>query len=100
MLTSLEVWFKGIWPFILHGGTGVTLITVLLGAAYFSPVFKKDFIWAAAVVAVLLFAYGVGVHDEAKRRDLREVELVRVVRDAVKKAIESGDPDPYDDPSL
>lgn len=92
-------WFSGVWPFIAHAGTGGILIAGLLAAAYFSPVFKTDFLWAAGVVAVLMFAYGVGVHDESNRRDEREKALVTTVHDAVKRAVESGGPDPYDTPS-
>lgn len=91
-------WLQGVWPFMAHVGLGTSLIGGLLAGAYFSPVFKTDFVWAAAVVAVLMFAYGVGVHDESHMRDLREQKIIRTVHDAVKHALESGTKDPYDDP--
>lgn len=93
-------WFESIWPFVVHAGGGASLIAGLLAAAYFSPIFKKDFVWGAVVVAAALFVYGVGVHDEAKSRDVRDAQIVKTVHAAVKAAIESGAKDPYDDPNL
>lgn len=92
-------WAKEVWPFIQHAGGASALIVGLLAAAWFSPVFKKDFIYGAVVVAVLLFAYGVGVHDEHAKWDAREKAVTQSVHDAVIKALADGTPDPYDDPS-
>lgn len=89
-------WFTGIWPFIAHAGAGGSLIGALLAAAWFSPVFKKDFVYAALVVGVATFIYGVGVHDEKHRRDALDAALQQRVEDAVKNS--TGKVDPYDDP--
>lgn len=91
-------WAKEVWPFIQHAGSASALIAGLLAAAYFSPVFKKELVWAAGVVGVLLFAYGVGVHDEHKKWDAREAALTKTVHAAVVKAVNDGTKDPYDDP--
>lgn len=91
-------WLAEIWPFVKHAGGASALIGVLLAAAWFSPVFKKDFIYGAIVVAVGLFIYGIGVHDEHAKWNLREQAIIKQVRDAVKYAIENGTKDPYDDP--
>lgn len=99
-MSNILNWFQSIWPFVAHAGTGVTVMAGLLAAAYFSPFAKKEFVYAAVAVGIGLFVYGVGVHDESHRRDLREQQLVKSVHDAVRRAIESGEPDPYDDPNI
>lgn len=97
-MSALTLWVAGVLPFLVHVSTGAIVCAGLIAAAVFSPVFKREFVYAAIGVAVGLFVYGVGVHDEAHRRDAKEAVLIQQVRDAVKKAIESGEKDPYDDP--
>lgn len=91
-------WAKELWPFIEHAGGASALILALLAAAYFSPVFKVDFLWAAAVVAALLFAYSIGVRDEHRKWDARTAVITQQVHDAVVKAHKLGKKDPYDAP--
>ena len=91
--------FQELWPFIAHAGGASVTIAALLAAAWLSPVFKKEFVYAAVVMGVLLFSYSLGVKDEHKKWTLREAAITKQVHDAVKKAIESGEKDPYDDPS-
>lgn len=93
-------WFKELWPFVEHAGGASALIVALLAAAYFSPVFKVDFLWAAAAVAILLFSYSVGVRDEHKKWDAREAVITRQVHDAVVKAQRTHTKDPYDVPRI
>lgn len=81
-----------------HAGGASATIAALLAAAWFSPVFKKEFVYAAIVMGVLLFSYSIGVKDEHHKWKLREAQVTQQVHDAVKKAIESGEKDPYDDP--
>jgi hypothetical protein len=62
------------------------LIICLLLLAWFSPVFKKDFVWAAIVVAVALVLFNVGVHSEAKRVVAQEAVVNTTVDNAVKRS--------------
>lgn len=89
---------QGVWPLISHAGSGGLLIAGLLAAAYFSPVFKKEFVYGAIGVAVALFVYGVGVHDEKVKRDAAEQRVQTSVDNAVKDAITSQKKDRFDDP--
>jgi hypothetical protein len=57
----------GIWTLLLGYGIGVTLFACFLAAAYFSPVFKKDFFWAAVGVALFMAGYIIGVPQGEKR---------------------------------
>lgn len=91
-------WLQSVWPLISHAGSGGLLITGLLAAAYFSPVFKKEFVYGAVVVAIALFVYGVGVHDEKVKRDARDQQVQTDVDIAVKDAVTSQKKDPFDDP--
>lgn len=87
-MTTLLAWF----------GLGGVSIAGLLAAAYFSPVFKKYFLFGAGVVAVVLFVYGKGVHDEKVKRDAAEKATVDTVGRAVNDAKTSTKKDPFDDP--
>lgn len=91
-------YIQGVWPLIAHAGSGGLLIAGLLAAAWFSPVFKKEFVYAAVVVAVALTVYGVGVHDEKVRRDAQEQRVQTNVDNAVRDAITSKQKDRFDDP--
>lgn len=57
----------GIWPTIGYFSAGTGLLAALLAAAWFSPVFKKEFLWGAGVVGAFLFAFGFGVVTGEKR---------------------------------
>lgn len=91
-------WFQSVWPLVAHAGSGGVLIAGLLAAAWFSPVFKKELVYAAVVVGVALFVYGVGVHDEKVRRDAIDHAVQVKVDKAVKDAQTSTQKDPFDDP--
>ncbi len=68
MISSyLAYQFAGLWPLVWHFGLAGLLIAVFLAAAYFSPILKKDFIWAAVVVAVFSVAVAIGVNLGEKR---------------------------------
>ena len=60
-----------IWTLVWHWGTGVGAIVLLLAAAFFSPFCKKDFVYAAVIVAVALFIYGYGTVDASRLCDAR-----------------------------
>ncbi|MBO4228003.1 hypothetical protein [Bradyrhizobium neotropicale] len=57
----LHIAIAGIWPLIGYFGAGGTLLVGLLAAAWFSPVFKKEFLWAAGVVGAFMIAFTMGV---------------------------------------
>ena len=61
IMMFLKYQFAGIWPLLWHFGLGGVLVIGLLAAAYFSPVFKKDFLWAAALVVVIIISTAIGV---------------------------------------
>ena len=65
-----------IWTLVWHWGTGVGAIILLLAAAFFSPFCKKDFVYAAVIVAVALFIYGYGTVDASRLCDARLKEQV------------------------
>lgn len=93
-------WLEGSASLLVHYGLGGLGVAGLLAAAYFSPVFKKDFVYGAIVVAVGMAVYSVGVHDEKLKRDAQQKAVQDGVTNAVKDAITSTKKDPYDDPNL
>lgn len=83
---TIQSFFAGSWDLIWHQGLGIGLIICFLLASYFSPVFKKDFLWCAAVVGAFLLAEDLGIHDEAKHVVAQEQVLDKKVISVVKKA--------------
>ena len=71
---------------VLHQGIGAVLVIGFLAAAYFSPVFKKDFFYAALIVAAFLFAEDIGIHDEKKHTAAQEQLVEKKVDTSVAKA--------------
>jgi hypothetical protein len=72
----IENFFAGTWQMIWHWGVGVGLIIICLLCMWFLPVWKKDFLYAAIVVATALLFEAVGIHDErahviAQQHDLQ-----------------------------
>ena len=63
----LLVGLAGVWPMIGTFGTGTAILAGLLAAAWFSPVFKKEFLWGAAGVGGGLFLLATGVAIGEKR---------------------------------
>jgi hypothetical protein len=63
----LGVALAGIWPLIGYFGGGAAIVAALVAAALFSPIFKKEFAWAAAVVGCFMIAFTVGVVNGEKR---------------------------------
>lgn len=108
--TSIELAFAGAWAGLLHKGTGVALIVLLLFLAYgtrllamipmvgpllskfFEPL-RKDLLWAAFGVGVFLAGQFVGTHDEAARCVAKTV----VIENVVDKTVKSTTPKPTKD---
>lgn len=63
----IEIALAGLWGEVWRYGLGVGVIICLLAAAYFSPILKKEFCWAAGVVAAFLVAFTMGVSTGEKR---------------------------------
>jgi hypothetical protein len=84
------VGLAGIWPLIGYFGAGSGLFFGLLAAAWFSPVFKKEFVWAAVVVAAFMAAFTLGVVNGEQRVRAQwtaaEENTVQQAKDARKSA--------------
>jgi hypothetical protein len=49
-----------VWAGVWQWGLGVGLIILCMAGAYFSPINKRYFVGAAALIAIALFVYGRG----------------------------------------
>lgn len=99
----IELLFAGTWGFIWQFGLGGALIAGALAGAWFLPMFRRDFLWAAAIVVFALVFESIGIHTEKVRRDAQEQVIEKRVDDAVKNsedAVNQGKKDPFDDPRL
>jgi hypothetical protein len=76
----------GIWTLLASYGIGAVLIAICLAGAFFSPLWKKDFLWAAAVIAILMFSFTIGV-SQGERRVQAQWDLARSA--AVKQGKEA-----------
>jgi cobalamin biosynthesis protein CobD/CbiB len=59
--------FAGLLPLLLEYGIGTLLIAGCLALAYFSPILKKDFLYAAGVLAIVMVTFTIGVSNGEKR---------------------------------
>lgn len=59
--------FAGLWALVWHFGLGGALVVGCLAAAYFSPVFKKHFLWAAVCIVAIMVSTAIGVNLGEKR---------------------------------
>lgn len=81
----VEIWFAGLWTMVWHFGLGIGLFILCIAGAVYSPLFKKDFLYAAVVVLVALFFEAVGVHMEKVRRDAQAAVIDKAVDTTVDK---------------
>ena len=96
---TIGLFFAGIWDLVWAWGIGIGLIILLCAAAYFSPVFKKDFLWGAFIVAVALFFTANGARLERNRVAAQEALIGQTVKTVVQGTATSqarGERDPYD----
>ena len=94
---TLNDLLSGSWDLIWHQGLGIGLIICFLAASYFSPVFKKDFFYAAVIVGIFLLAEDIGIHDANKitaaKEQIVNKELVKAVQKSkTPKAQHAKDP--------
>jgi hypothetical protein len=76
----------GMWAMVLHQGIGAVLVIGFLAAAYFSPVLKKDFFYAALIVGAFMLAEDIGIGDEKKHVVAQEKVVNNKVDTSVAKA--------------
>ena len=86
MISAIELSLAGLWPTLWHFGLGSSLVIGLMAAAYFSPVFKKDFFYAALIVGAFMVAEDIGIHDANKITTAKEKIVTTQVDKAVKKS--------------
>lgn len=101
-MLTLKLLFAGLWPLVWHWGVGAGLIILCGVGAYFSPLYKKDFIYAAIIVAIALFFEAVGIHDEQGRVAAQQATLNNAVNSIVEGTetpAAKGKRDKYDSPN-
>jgi hypothetical protein len=59
--------FAGIWAEVWRFGLGFGVMILLFAAAYFSPIWKKDFLWAGVALGVAMVFFTTGVVVGEKR---------------------------------
>lgn len=63
----LHIATAGLLGLIAQFGLGVGLIIACLAGAWLSPIFKKDFVWAAIVIAAITATFSIGVLSGERR---------------------------------
>lgn len=76
----------GLWAEVWKWGLGVGLVILLLAAAYFSPIAKKYFVFAAVAVVIGIVGYGKGISDQSNRCVAQQKVVTEQVTAAVKTA--------------
>lgn len=66
-MTWLQYELSGIMPLIAAYGLGGVAVVILLVLAWFSPVFKQQFLWGAVGIAALMFVFSIGVLKGERR---------------------------------
>lgn len=84
-MLSAKMWLDaklvGLWPLIWHFGTGGIVIIACLAFYFAAPVWllpglRKLCLWIAAVFAVAMVSYGIGISNEHSRMAEQSVVLV------------------------
>lgn len=86
MVDWLSIATAGLWGEVWKYGLGGALIVGCLAAAWFSPVFKKEFLWGAAVIGAFMIAFAIGVSAGEKRVQAKWDAAVKVAVSKGKKA--------------
>jgi hypothetical protein len=108
----LESQLAGVWSMVWHWGLGIGVIILLVVAAFFTesiPFFgrylsgaRKDLLWAAAGIGLLLIGQAIGAHDEKKicvaRTVVIEKRVTKIVKEVKSPKARKQD-DPYDNPA-
>lgn len=96
MLTMLKLAFAGLGPLIWHWGIGVGAIILLVAAAELTTAIpligpwlekvRKDILWVAVGIALLLIGEGIGARDMAHRSAAKALIIQSTVDEAVLDA--------------
>ena len=78
--------FAGAWALVWHWGAGAAIIILCLAAAYFSPLYKKYFLYTAGVTALCLFFFGTGIADQHARERAQQKVIIKYVDRIVVQA--------------
>ena len=105
---ALHMATAGLGALVLAYGLVTVGIIGLLAAAYFSPILKKDFLYAAACLFISASVFTVGVHDEKVRciaqnkvavanavaagNDAHEAALAQVRREMAEEKLRAAPP--------
>lgn len=84
--TWLMVHLAGIWPLVGYFGAGSAVLAGLVAAAIFSPMFKKEFAWAAGVVGCFMIAFTMGVVNGERRIQARWAAAEKAAMEQADKA--------------
>ncbi len=92
MITAyLAYKFAGLWALIWHFGLGGGIAILCFAAAYFSPIFKKDFLWAGITMVVIVVSVAVGVQLGENRVqaqwDVARANALKIGQDARAGAV-------------
>lgn len=87
-MTTIYIALAGIIPLIAYFGAGSALVVGLFAAAWFSPVFKKEFLWAGFVVTAFMSAFTIGVYNGEQRVRAQWQEANRIGVEQAKKSYE------------
>jgi hypothetical protein len=99
---AIKLAFAGLGPLIWHWGIGVGLIIFILAAEYFLAAvpfvqrFRKDLLWLAVGIALVLVGEYVGSKDMAGRCDAKAAVVTAQVDDAVQSAVKTPGLDKWD----
>ena len=95
MWYMVQLFFAGLWAEVWHWGLGIGLIILLVGGSIFSqsiPLIgpwltplRKDMLWAAAVIAVLLAGEYIGQRSSDAKCVARQVVVEKIVDKVVTK---------------
>lgn len=82
---TIQLFFAGMWDMVWHYGLGIGLIILCVAGAFFSPLFKKDFLYAAVVIAVAMAFETMGVREEKVHCDAQQAVIEKTVTKVVAK---------------
>jgi hypothetical protein len=101
-MLAIHLLLAGMWEMVWQWGIGVGLLILCLAGAFFSPLFKKDFLYAALIIVVALFFMSLGVAQERSHCTAQNQVIVTTVTKVVKATTTpkaKAAKDKFDDPN-
>lgn len=80
----IKLIFAGLWASIWHWGFIIGLLILCLLGAFFSPIARKDFIWAAVTIVLCMLWAFIAVRDYKHHVEAQG----QVVTDTVNSAVQ------------